>query len=141
MQGECMQEGEDMNYVVALLCSLMLSTSAFALEVTQSGVNLQVRYTEPVVTSNGTPLDDLAYTTITVLDGTAILEEVTVPATALTGGGAIVRDVLFQPIAGQKKTYTIEVTASDTNIDPGPNVSLPATSSIIIDREAPGAPQ
>jgi len=32
------------------------------------------------------------------------------------------------------------VTASDTNIDPKPNESLPATASVLVDREAPGVP-
>ena len=93
------------------------------------------------MTQKGAPLDDLAYTTITVMDGTVMLAEMDIPATALTGGGTITQDILFTPIPGEKKTYTVEVTASDTNIDPKPNESLPATASVLVDREAPGVPQ
>jgi len=119
----------------------LLPVTGWALEVTQNDVNLRVVYTEPTVTQKGAPLDDLAYTTITVMDGTVILAEMDIPAMALTGGGTITQDILFTPIPGEKKTYTVNVTASDTNIDPKPNESLPATASVLVDREAPGVPQ
>jgi len=130
-----------MRYALIGLVVWALASPAWALEVTQNDVNLRVVYTEPTVTQQGAPLDDLAYTTITVMDGTVILAEMDIPATALTGGGTITQDILFTPIPGEKKTYTVEVTASDTNIDPKPNESLPATASVLVDREAPGVPQ
>ena len=129
-----------MRYAMIVLVVWALASPVWALEVTQNDVNLRVVYTEPTVTAKGAPLDDLAYTTITVMDGTVILAEMDIPATALTGGGTITQDVLFTPIPGEKKTYTVEVTASDTNIDPKPNESLPATASVLVDREAPGVP-
>jgi len=130
-----------MRYAMIGLVVWALASPVWALEVTQNDVNLRVVYTEPTVTQKGAPLDDLAYTTITVMDGTVILAEMDIPATALTGGGTITQDILFTPIPGEKKTYTVEVTASDTNIDPKPNESLPATASVLVDREAPGVPQ
>lgn len=130
-----------MRYAMIGLVVWALASPVWALEVTQNDVNLRVVYTEPTVTQKGAPLDDLAYTTITVMDGTVILAEMDIPATALTGGGTITQDVLFTPIPGEKKTYTVNVTASDTNIDPKPNESLPATASVLVDREAPGVPQ
>ena len=130
-----------MRYAMIGLVVWALASPVWALEVTQNDVNLRVVYTEPTVTQQGTPLDDLAYTTITVMDGTVMLAEMDIPATALTGGGTITQDILFTPVPGEKKTYTVNVTASDTNIDPKPNESLPATASVLVDREAPGVPQ
>ena len=130
-----------MRYAMIGLVVWALASPVWALEVTQNDVNLRVVYTEPTVTAKGAPLDDLAYTTITVMDGTVMLAEMDIPATALTGGGTITQDILFTPVPGEKKTYTVNVTASDTNIDPKPNESLPATASVLVDREAPGVPQ
>ena len=107
------------------------------MNVTQTGLNLHVTYDEPTITENGTPLDDLASTLTVVTDDAGVeLGRHDEPASALTGGGAIEFDVLVDVPKGAKRELTVSVTALDTV----GNESQPATSTILIDREAPGVP-
>jgi len=126
-----------MKSLLIALLALPISTSAYALDVTQTGVNLHVTYTEPTTTENGTPLDDLATTDATAKDGGGnVVATHQEPASALAGGGAIAFDLVVDVPLGQKQIITVEVTATDLV----GNISQPATSIITIDREAPGAP-
>ena len=80
--------------------------------VIQTGVNLRVTYTEPTVTENNTPLDDLASTTTTVKDqGGNVITTHEEPASALSGGGEVAFDLVVDVPLGQKQTLTVDVTA------------------------------
>ena len=121
--------------IITLIFLLLCASVVWAFEITQTGVNLHVTYTEPSTTVNGTPLDDLATTDTVVKDSSgAILLTHQEPATALTGGGVIAFDLVIDVPLGQKQILTAEVTASDLV----GNMSLPVISTVVIDREAPG---
>ena len=79
-----------MKYILVLILSLFLFVSgAEAWDVTVTGVNVTVQYTEPIVCSDGSLLTDLASCTIfydITGSGTWVIGA-TVPASSPNGGG------------------------------------------------------
>jgi len=122
--------------VLLALLLVLWSTSAWALTLTQTGVNVKVTYTEPTTmesSSGPIPLTDLGSTEIAVSEDGQVSQIVSVPATALTGGGAIVKDVVVSVAVGEEKTLTFSVVAIDIN----GNVSEEVDEVILIDRIRP----
>lgn len=125
----------------AIALSAVLTAPSWAITAAQVGIQIQVDYVEPTtsIDENGqaVPLDDLDKTVITVLDQGVELVTEERGATKVDGGGAISHLMNVNVLQGQKKTFTIEVTAVDTS----GNVSLPATTTLLIDKQPPAPPQ
>ena len=125
-----------MKLILALIMVLLFPVLGWSFTLTQTGVNVQVTYTEPTTQESlggPTPLNDLASTDISVIDSGTVVQFITVPASAPTGGGSISQDVVVDVQAGEEKTYTFSVVATDLN----GNVSTPAEQNILIDRIPP----
>ena len=129
--------------VVVLVVGLALAffpLVAFAVDVTVNGTQVQVSYQEPTTNKTGTPLTDLASTTVRYAMPTTATPTAcnTTPASALTGGATITATCLVPIVLDQEADVRFTVTASDTS----GNVSDP---SIPVDRRldflAPAAPQ
>lgn len=100
-------------------------------------VEVTATYNEPAKSQDGSPLTDLAYTSIFYRVGTgpAVAAAVT-PASATTGGGAIVRPLIVPAPVGARTSFSFWATATDTS----GNVSSQATATFEVERFAPEAP-
>lgn len=85
-------------------------------------------YTEPKVNANGTSIDDLKETVLTLsVNGTAATPIVT-PATAPTGGGIITKTATVA--APSCKSTKVDGTAAAIDTVGAPSVSTPATLTV-----------
>lgn len=101
-------------------------------------VRMSATFTEPSLNADGSPLTDLARTTIYVKIGTnPAASVVTVPASQPSGGGNIATTFLVAAQNGSKTTFNAWVTATDlTGNESSPSVSV----TFEIDRVGPVAP-
>jgi len=121
--------------VSLLVC---LATDSFAINFTVTGTNVESSYTEPTVNEDGSPLSDLAKTTIYYDLGAGQVKALDVPASSPTGGGQISQTVTVPIVSGQEANVKFWATATDTS----GNESAPSNSvTVRIDRLAPGPPQ
>ena len=110
---------------------------AYAMTFTVTGTNVDATYTEPSTNANGTPLTDLAKTTIYYDLGAGPVVAKIVPATALTGGGNVATTITVPVLEGQEADVRFFVTASDTS---GNESARSGEVIKRIDRLAPGPP-
>ena len=96
-----------------VLVLLLLAFPAFAATGTATAL-----YNEPTTNSDGTPLTDLAKTTVCGQIGTAAPTCVEVAATKPAGGGAISQVINVAVPDNAKTTVTYWVTATDTSGNP-----------------------
>lgn len=125
---------------VAVVLGLVLPRPAGAITFTVTGSVVEASYTEPTTNADAalSPLTDLAHTNVYhQVPGQSPVKAPNVPATALTGGGAIVTTVTVPIVAGQQADVTFWATATDTS----GNESARSTEFIRrIDRLPPGPP-
>ena len=112
----------------------LAQTTEPGVDAVQSGVNVEVSYKEPTTSLGGLPLDDLAYTTIYVVEGEVVIETIEVPAVSVNGGNSINQQVIVDVPRGQIKNLTIIATATDLS----GNESDPIDTAIRLDRDPPG---
>lgn len=102
-----------------------------------STVELDLTFTEPSVNSDGSPLLDLAFSTIYLVTPDAKLKVLAIPASGVAGGKVQNAPVVVNAPAGQKTDLLFEVTSTDV----AGNESLPDVAILItVDRIAPAAP-
>jgi hypothetical protein len=123
--------------VLGLVLGLVSGSSAFI--ATPTATEVTVEYDEPVTNADGTPLQDLKETRIYYQMGSAAPTlAVTVPATALTGGGHIVQKVAVPVGPNQEADVVFWATAVDTS----GNESVRSSSvTVRIDRLPPAPPR
>jgi hypothetical protein len=129
--------------IAAAALVLAVAPAAEAIDFTPTGSVITVTYTEPTQNTDNSSVNDLAKTTIswrvcpTAGACTGAFTTVDVPASALTGGGAISRDVTVPVAPGVERNVEIFATATDTS----GNLS-PETPHIVkrVDRLSPKAP-
>lgn len=129
-----------MKYLLFIVC-MCLPTSAWALTASQIGVSVMIEYDEPTTSidenGQGVPLDDLATTNISIeFNGSSVMAD-SISATSPNGGGHIKHIMTVDMLMGQKKVFDVVVVATDES----KNVSTPTTTSLLIDRQAPGPVQ
>jgi hypothetical protein len=117
-----------------LMLGLWLVVPVWGLGLSQTPTDMEVTYTEPVTDALGQPLTDLKETIIEVQEGGVLLFTVQKPASALTGGGAIVEIIPVNVAVGEDRTFDVSVVAKDLV----GNMSTPVTQAITFDRLAPG---
>jgi len=124
---------------LTLVLLLGLPAAAAAITFTVTGSVVEARYSEPTTNADGSPLADLAHTNVFFqFPGQAPVKGPNVPASALTGAGAILTTVTVPVVAGQEADVTFWATATDTSA----NESVRSTEFVKrIDRLPPGAPQ
>ena len=124
--------------ILTILASVFVRLArAFDLELT--GSEITVTYTEPRLSSNGQPLQDLKETRIYISKGDGgPVQENTVPATNQAGGGTIT-SVLIVPVGpNQEADLTVYATAADrVGNESGPS----NTKSVRVDRVPPAPPE
>lgn len=103
--------------------------------VTPEGI--KVEYTEPTTNENGTPLTDLAKTTIYYDIGAGPVKAVDVPATAPTGGGAISQVITVTIAENTEVDVQIWATATDLS---GNESEKSAIATVRVDSLPPNAP-
>lgn len=99
---------------LAVLALLLLPAVAAAdpFTVTSTGTIPLITYTEPTTYTTGAPITDLKETHIKWRIGTGAITIVVVPATKLTGGGAITNNNILTPILPcQSNTINVSVSA------------------------------
>lgn len=125
---------------VLILALVVWPLAVFAIEVTVNGTQVQVSYEEPTTNKTGTPLTDLASTTVryAMPPTSAPVGCKTTPASAPTGGATITTTCLVPIVLDQEADVRFTVTASDTT----GNVSDPSISADRrLDFLAPAAPR
>ena len=100
-------------------------------------VEIHVSYSEPTTNVDGTPLTDLAYSTIYVITPTGTIKAPVVKETSLQGGGKIDTTVQVNAPEGTKTILKFQVSATDTSGNEGPKTD---PSVMIVDRVGPSAP-
>ena len=125
--------------IVAAILAFFLSLSpGEAMQFTVSGAVVNATYTEPTTNADGSPLIDLASTSVWFqIPGQASVKGPTVPASSSVGGGAINTTVTVPIVAGQEANVGFWATAIDLSANesaPSPKVTLR------IDRLAPAPP-
>ena len=123
-----------MRKLIIVLMVLMLPSMACAMNVTLSGVDVTVNYTEPTDNTDGSVLIDLDRTEIT---NSFNSDKVTVPATIISGGGNVSQVISIPITAGQEADVQIDVVACDTS----DNCSTPTSKTVRIDRLSPSPVQ
>ena|SRR5690242_2429307 len=122
-----------------LLGAVGLSNTARAIDFTPTGAQLEVRYVEPTINKDGTPLDDLDHTNVYwQVSGQPENKSQNIAATSPAGGGNIITNILVPVPADMRVTVTVSATATDISGNESPR-SQAVTKSI--DRLAPAAPQ
>lgn len=125
---------------LVLIALVLLVTKAFAFQANITGTEVTVTYTEPTTNVDGSPLVDLDHTMIFHNFGGAEVQAVPnpIPATALTGGGAITEAFTVPVPDGVEADVDFWARAYDGS----GNVSPESTRETKrIDHLAPGAPQ
>jgi len=121
--------------LLTLTAVLFLTGTAQAITATLSGVDITMSYDEPTTNEDGTPLTDLNECRITNSFDAQVIK---VPATDPTGGGTGVQQVISIPVSdGQEADIIVDVVACDTS----DNCSVPATTTVRIDRLSPASPK
>lgn len=124
---------------LVLALGLTLATTAGAIVLNQSGVDIELFYEAPTENADGSPLQDLAKTTIyyTLSGSTQVIKAREIPADSKTGGYNVAATITAPVGPGQDKVVTVFATATDEN----GNESEPSQSaSIRVDRLAPKPP-
>ena len=98
---------------------------------------IDVSYVEPTTTQNGTPLDDLSHTVLSVKHEGVEIFQATIPAINPEGGTHIAETVEVDLLPGERKVLDVSVVA----IDGMGNASTPTMAQLGLDREAPGPVQ
>lgn len=109
------------------------------MEVIVAGSQATVSYKEPTTNKNGSPLTDLANTSIFKTIGGTKTKVLDIPATAPTGGGEISQTIDLAVGADEEVDVTITANATDL----GGNSSDPATDpskTVRIDNLPPASP-
>ena len=125
------------NNLAWLIFSLILGVAVTSEAVTavQAGKSsLEISYVEPTTSADGSPLDDLQYTTVQLSVDGVDQGSVNIPATALTGGGAVSHTYSVTVKPNTVALAVVTVTASDEV----PNVSEPVVHQTTIDWLPPG---
>lgn len=128
---------------IATVLSLLLlfAVPAWAIDFTVSASIVTATYMEPTTNADTPPtaLTDLARTNVYFqIAGQPAVRGPNVPASALTGGGAITTTVTIPIGPNQQGDVTFWATATDLS----GNESVPSVSVVRrIDRLAPGSPQ
>ena len=124
-------------FLLSVMTALLLSGLPLvsqALEATQVSKTLRITYVEPTTNADGSPLDDLQGTVIRwSIDGVA-QPEIGIPATALTGGGAIQHEVTVPFTPNTLAHVALDVVGVDTH----GNISETVVASTVIDWLPPG---
>lgn len=124
-------------YLCVSVLSLFLSASVMAGVVMDSG-SFSVSYKEPVTNADGTPLNDLGYTTIYYsLNGAARVKVMDIPASSVNGGGEV------------HESFTISITGDQVDVfmiytatDKSGNESLEYVEDAVrIDQTPPASPE
>lgn len=128
-----------MKYLAAALWFFLATPLVFALEITSvDSVTVTVTYTEPTTKADGSPLDDLSYTTIYYDEGNGWEEVAVVPASQPTGGADISQQVTIPIPDGTEVDVFVTATATD-DANNESEYAVPATARL--DTLAPAAPQ
>ena len=125
------------NNLAWLIFSLILGVAVTSEAVTavQAGKSsLEISYVEPTTSADGSPLDDLQYTTVQLSVDGVDQGSVNIPATALTGGGVITHSFDVDQKPNTMAQVVVTVTASDEV----PNVSEPLVYQTVVDWLPPG---
>jgi len=111
-----------MKVVLLVVWMVMLSIGAV------NAATVQVTYDEPTLDGSGAALNDLKETVIFWKQDNGIETAITVPATAVTGGGKIVRTLtVADPPPCGKTTVSVTVDAVDLSSQRSPKAG-PVTS-------------
>jgi hypothetical protein len=100
--------------LIAIISILLLSVIAHAWTVTPTGVQVELKWTEPTQNNNDTPLTDLK--SVRIYDnssGVMVLRE-EINASSPTGGGVTTKTVTIPLAPGVVKTVHFYVTAVNT---------------------------
>lgn len=127
-------------YVVfaVMLVALLAATLAHAIDFTASGTILTVTYTEPTQNVDGSPLTDLAKTTVYYsLNGGADVKGVEMPASNPKGGAGVTTPLTVPIAQNQSATVTVRATATDTS---GNESAKSASVTKTVDRLSPMPP-
>lgn len=123
--------------IIALFLLVPLYSSAFEV-ISVDSVNVTIRYIEPTQNVDNSPLLDLSHTNPRYDIGAGPVLLPNVPASSPTGGATQDLTVTIPVSDGQEVDVVLDAVA----VDASGNVSPPSNSSTIrIDRLAPGAPQ
>ena len=107
------------------------------MEVLLNGNEITVSFTEPTTNKNGTPLKDLARTSIYTKIAGAVAKQLDVTASGLTGGGSVSKKITVSVAEDEEVDVEVYATASDIS----GNESVSSVSTVVrIDRMAPAAP-
>ena len=101
--------------IITLVFLLLWPSMVWAVDAQQVSKTLRITYTEPTENVDATPLMDLGGTLITVIADGVALPDIDVPATALTGGGPVVQDVVVPFSPNTLVSVDLEVSAYDTS--------------------------
>lgn len=135
-----------MKHIFCICALLGFAAPVFAITGTVTGVNVTLEYDEPNVKADGSPLNDLAFTSIyfttapaSIAFSTASAVVIsTVAASALTGNGHITRNLNVPSQAGKEILSRFGATATDTS---GNESVFSNIISVLIDKLAPAAPR
>lgn len=100
-------------------------------------VELDATFTEPTVSSDGSPLTDLDYSTIYIITPAGTLKAPAIQESAATGGGVRAVKLLVDAPSNAKTTLRFAASSTDTAGNEGPRT---AEVTVVIDRIAPAAP-
>ena len=100
-------------------------------------VELELSFTEPAINSDGSPLLDLAFSTIYLVTPDTKLKVLSIPASGVVGGKLQNAPVVVSAPAGQKTELLFEVTSTDIS---GNESAADVAVRIMVDRIAPASP-
>lgn len=106
--------------------------------IDKATVSIEASWTEPTVNADGSPLLDLAYSSVYYQVGNGpVVVGAKLPATKPTGGGAVSTTLIIPAAAGAITLLTF--TASETDLDGNES---PKTSPVVfkVERVAPAEP-
>lgn len=107
------------------------------MDVTLTGSEITINYSEPTTNKNGSALGDLEKTSIYTQIGADVVKQKEVPATSVSGGGAVSEKIVVAVSEDAEVDVAVWATASDKV----GNESIPSqVFTVRIDHLAPSSP-
>lgn len=124
--------------LLCLIATLIYATAVSAFTVTPTGAIVEIKYTEPLDNTDGSPVTDLSHCTLYYDTGQGVVKAKDFPASSPSGGAEITTSYEVPWTGGQEFNVRFWMTASDLS---GNESGASVEKVIRIDKLAPNAPR
>lgn len=124
-----------MKHVLVLIAFFSMTSFSWACSSVMASTQVNIAYTEPVLTTNGQPLTNLSSTHIMIYNDAdaTILADITIPASSASGGGSI--QETFDAVVAPGEMLTVQVKVSAVNAVGDESVIM--EECVVVDLGAP----